>query len=98
MLHNEWYIIMDSLSDHSYSGINNGTRVQYFLHGIESIKLVAVVNVVCAKPEKYGKDFDVMVSYLGQMVMKNGHNLQSVHITKSRIQPIKPKWQPSQST
>ena len=35
-----------------------------------SSEFEAVVNIVQVQPEKYGKDFDVMVSYIGQMVTK----------------------------
>ena len=39
-----------------------------------------------AKQENYYKDFDVMMSHLGQMIMKKGHNIQSVHIAKTGSQ------------
>ena len=44
-----------------------------------------------AQPEKYGKDFDATVSYLGQIVAKKSYSMQSVHITKTRNQSVKPK-------
>ena len=53
--------------------------------------MVAEVNVVWAQPERYGMDFNATVSYLGQMVMKKGFSMQSIHIAKIRSQPVKPK-------
>ena len=50
-----------------------------------------VVNVVHAQPKKYGMDFNVTVSYLGRMVRKKNLMMQSVHITKTRSQPVMPK-------
>ena len=71
--------------------MDNGTKVCHFLQGIKSIALKAVVSVVKAQPEKYGMDFDANVSYLVQMVMKKGPSMQSVHIVKTRSQPVRPK-------
>ena len=47
--------------------------------------------VVWAWPEKYGKDLDVTVSYIGQMVRKKDYTMQSGCIAKTRNQPGKPK-------
>ena len=52
---------MGSIADYSYSGMDNSTKVHHFLEGIESPELKAAVDVVCAKPEKYGIDFDATV-------------------------------------
>ena len=46
-----------------------------FLQGIKNTELEAVVNVVWAQPEKYGKDFETTMFYHGQMVMKKGCNM-----------------------
>ena len=51
----------------------------------------AAVNVVHAQPEKYCMDFDAVVSYLGQMVMKKSLIMPSVQIAKTRSQPVRPK-------
>ena len=64
------------------------------LQGIKSTELKAVVNVVLSQLEKYGKDVDTLVFYLGQVVMKKCCNMQSVHIAMTRSQPLK-KWWPS---
>ena len=50
--------MMDSLANHGYSCIEDGTKVYSFLKGMGSNELKASVNVVLAYPEKYGKDFD----------------------------------------
>ena len=71
--------------------MDNGTKVHYFLQGIKSTELEAVVNVVCAQPKKYGMDFDTTMSYLGQVVTKKVLIMQSVHIAKTRSQPVWPK-------
>ena len=91
VLHKEKHAIMESLTDYGYSGMGNGTKVCHFLHSIKSSKLDAAVNVVWAHPDKYGTDFDATLSYLGQMVTKKGLTMQSVHIAKSRSQPVRPK-------
>ena len=65
--HHRW-----RLRDHGYSGMNNGTKV----HELKALsELKAAVNVALAQPEKYGKDFDVTVSYLGQMVTKKNYTM-----------------------
>ena len=71
--------------------MNNGTKVSHFLQGIKSPELEAVVNIVSTQPKKYGTDFNVTVSYLGQMVTKNDLILQSVWIAKTGSQPVRPK-------
>ena len=63
----------------------------YFLEGIKSTELKAVVNVVWAQPEKYGTHFDETASYLGQMVTKKGLSMQYIHILRTRSQMVKPK-------
>ena len=82
---------MECLSDYCYSGINDGTKVHHFLHDIERTELDVVVNVIWAQPEKYGKNFDAMTSYLCQVVTKKGYNVKSIHIAKTGSQPAKPK-------
>ena len=82
---------MESLNDDDYSGMDNGTKVCHFFHGIKSTELEAAVNVVWAKPEKYGADFNAVVSYLSQMVTKKGSTMQSIQIPKTGSQPVKPK-------
>ena len=90
-LYKKQHKIKESLKDHGYSGIDNGTKVCIFLQGIRGTELEEVVNVVCIQPEKYEKDFDPTVSYLGQKVTKKGNNMQSVHIAKTGSQPAKLK-------
>ena len=68
----EQHKIIESLLDHGYSGMDEGTEDHHFLQGIKSTELEAVVYVVQAQPEKYGKYFDITVSYLGHLVMKKG--------------------------
>ena len=80
--HKEQHTIMESLTDYGCSGMDNGTKVCHFLQGIKSSEFEAVVNVVWAQPEKYGSDFDKIVSYLGQMVTKKGTSMQSFCIAK----------------
>ena len=81
---------MESLTDYSYSGMDNGTKVHHFFQGIKSTELEAAVKVVWTKPGKYGTDFDAAASYLGHMVMKEDPSMQSVHIAKIRRQLLKP--------
>ena len=64
-------------------------KVHHFLQGIKGSELEAVVNVVWAKQEKYGTDYDAIISYLGQKVMKK--SVQSIHSGGTRGQPVKPK-------
>ena len=52
---------MDNLADHGYSGIDNGVNVHHCLQGIRSTEFEEAFNVVHAKAEKYGNDFDVTV-------------------------------------
>ena len=82
---------MVSLVDYGHIGMDNGTKVHHFLQEIKSSEFEAAVNIVQAQPEKYGKDFDMTVSSLGQIVMKKGYIMQSLHITKTVIQPAKTK-------
>ena len=91
IIHKEQHAIMESLLDYGCSGMDNGTKVRHFLQGIKSPELDAAVNVVWVQPEKYGTDFDATMSYLGQMVTKNGLTKQSVCIAKMGSQPVKPK-------
>ena len=49
------------------------------------------MNVVQAHPEKYGKDFNAIMSHLGQMLAKKDYNMQSNHIAKTRSQPVNTK-------
>ena len=74
---------LEGLVDHGYISTNDCTNIDHFLHGIKSTELEAVVNIAWAQPEKYGKHFDATVSYLCQMVMKKGYNMQFVHIAKT---------------
>ena len=82
---------MESLTDYSYSGIDNHTKVCHFLQGIKSTEMEAAINVVRDQPENYGMDFDATVSYLGQMVMKKKPSIESVCIAKARSQMVRPK-------
>ena len=82
---------MESIADYGYSGINNDTKDQNFLHDIKSTELEAAVNVAGAQQEKYGTDFDVSVSYLGQMVTKKGPSMQSVNFVKPESQLMRLK-------
>ena len=82
---------MESLTDCGYSGIDNGTKACHFLQGIKSTELEAVVNIVQAQLEKYGTDFDATVPYLVQLVMEKSTSMQSVHIVRTRNQPVKRK-------
>ena len=66
---------MKSLADHGCIGINSGINACHFFQEIRRTKFEAVINVVWAQPEWYGKDFYATVSYLAQMVAKNGYNL-----------------------
>ena len=81
---------MESLTDCGYSSMDNGTKVCNFCQGIKSPELKAAVNIVQAQPEKCRTDFDATVSYLGQMVMKKGRTMQSVHIAKTGSQLVRP--------
>ena len=90
-LHKEQHAIMESLTDYGFSGMDNGTKVLHFLQGIMSSESEVTVIVVRAQPENYGTDFDAVVSYLGQMVMKKGLVMQSVLIASTRCQPVRPK-------
>ena len=47
-IHKEQLTIMESLVDHGYSGIDDGTKVYCFLQGIKITELEAVANVVLA--------------------------------------------------
>ena len=89
-LHEKWHAIIESLTDHGYSVIDNVTKVHHFFQGMKSTELEAAFNVIWAQSEKFGKDFNTNVSYLGQMVMKKGYNMQSIHIAKTRSQSVKP--------
>ena len=73
--------MMESLANHGYSGTDDATKVYHFFQGMKRAELEAMVNVVNVQWQKYGKDFDAMMSYIGQMVMKKGYNVQPVHIT-----------------
>ena len=90
-LHKKQHTIMESLTDYGYSCIDNGTKVHHFLQGIKSSELEAAINVVCAQLEKYGTDFDAVVSYLSQMVTKKGLIVQSVWIATTGSQPVRLK-------
>ena len=90
-LHKEQHAIMESLTDYGYSGMDNGSKVCHFLQGIKSSELEAMVNVVHAQPEMYGTDFDVVVSYLGQMVTRKGLIMQSVQIATTKSQTVRHK-------
>ena len=85
---------MEGLTGYDCSGMDNGTKVCNFLQGIKSPELEAVVNVVHAQPEKNGMDFDAVVSYLGQMVIKKALIMQSAWIASTRSQLVRPKWRP----
>ena len=50
--------------------MDNGTKVCHFLQDIKGTELKAVVNVVQAKPERYGTEFDTTIPYLSQIVTK----------------------------
>ena len=66
----QMHTIIESLVDNGYSGMDEGTKVCHVLKGIKSTELEAVVNAVWVQPKNYGKEFDVAVSYLSQMVTK----------------------------
>ena len=85
---------METLKDHVYSDIDNYTQVCHILQGIKNYELKAALNVHNAQQEKYGKDIDVITSYLCQMVMKKGANFKSIHIAKIISNPAKPKVLP----
>ena len=74
---------MESLEDKIYSVIEDGTKVYHFLQRIKNFELEVAINVIWAQIEKHGKNFDTMMSYLGQMVTKKDHNLQFIQIAKT---------------
>ena len=82
------------LTEHGYSGIDNGTKVQNFSQGMRSTKLEEVVNVVQTQSAKYGKNFAAVLSYLGQIATKNNYNMKSVQTAKTRSYPTEPKVAP----
>ena len=90
-LHEEQHTIMENLTDYGYSGMENCTMVCHFLQGIKSPELEAAVNVVGAQPEKYGTDFDTVVSYLGKMVPEKRLIILLVQIATTRSQLVRPK-------
>ena len=75
----------DSLTDYSYSCMDNGTKVCHFLQGIKINELEAAVNVVGAQSERYGMDFDTAVFYLCQIIVP------SFHIAQVRNKQVRPK-------
>ena len=84
-LYKEQHDIMESLTNYDYSGMDNDTKVCHFFQSVKSPELEAVINVVCAQPEKNGTDFDATMSYLGQMFTKKSLFAQSVQITKPKV-------------
>ena len=44
----------------------------------------AAVKCIMKQLEKYGKDFVMVVSYLGYMIMKEGCNVQFVQIASTK--------------
>ena len=64
-VHKEKHTIMESHADHLHSCIDNENEVHHFLQGIKSTQLEAAINAVWTEPEKYGKNFDATVTYLG---------------------------------
>ena len=62
-----------------------------FSRELRSTELEEAINIVWVQPEKYDKDFDFIVTYLGLMVTMKGYNIQSVHVKKAKSQPAKRK-------
>ena len=87
-LHKEQHTIMESHTDSGYSGMDNGTKVCHFLQGIKRTEFEAVVNVVHAKPEKYGTDFDTTVFIFGAKWLQRKaclqFKLQELEVSKSQ--------------
>ena len=71
-MHEEQHTTMESLADYGCSGNNDGNKIYDFLQRIKNTGLEAAVDDVWAQQEKYGKNFKATVSYLGQVVMKEG--------------------------
>ena len=67
--HEKIYQQMQNLKDDGYAGIDFGTRVRYFLGGIEEPSLKTAVQI-CESQDHYSVDFQACASYLTTMVQK----------------------------
>ena len=70
----KYHIILGSLMEYGYQGLDSGLKVQYLLNGIRCDKLSTAVMAVRAQLDKYEKDFDTVVAFLIQYIDKRAPN------------------------
>ena len=56
--------------EYRYQGFDLGSKVQYLLNGIMCDKLSIVVAAVMVNPDKYEKEFDLVLPSLAQYINK----------------------------
>ena len=67
--HEKIYQQMQNLKNDGYAGIDPGTRVRYFLGGIDEPALRTAVQI-CESQDRYSIDFQACASYLTTMVQR----------------------------
>ncbi len=82
---------MENLKAEGYAGIDFGTRVRYFLGGIEEPSLRTAVQI-CESQDHYSVDFQGCASYLTTMVQKTpAAKRVTVAATASEVEGVKLK-------
>ena len=64
------HIILGNLIKYVYQGLNPGSKVEYLLNGIRCDTFSTAVDAVRVHPDKYEKDFNVVVTFLTQYIDK----------------------------
>ena len=89
--HEKIYQQMQNLKAEGYAGIYFGTRVRYFLGGIEEPSLKTAVQI-CESQDHYSVDFQACASYLTTMVQKTpAAKRVTVAATASEVEGVKLK-------
>ena len=64
--HVKYHIMLENVMEYGYQSLNPGSKVQYMLNGIRCDKLSTAITTVWAHPDKYEKDFAVVVTFITQ--------------------------------
>ena len=70
--------------EYGYQGLNPGSKVKYLLNGFRCDKLFTAVAIVRAHPDKYKKDFDAVVAFLGINKIALTPSVKIVSVGQSR--------------
>ena len=88
-LHVKYHVILGNLIEYGYQGLDPGLKVPYLLKGIRCDKLSTAITTVRAHPDKYEKDFHMVVTFLTQNINKRAPTLSVKVASVDQTRPAK---------